>query len=69
MTDQPESPAPSEPDTPPPSEPEQTAPVPALQRLFDNPWLLLLLGLVIPTLSYTVWGLIELMLLPQAKLP
>lgn len=61
MTDQPETPA--------PSEPAQTAPVPALQRLFDNPWLLLLLGLVIPTLSYTVWGLIELMMLPQAKLP
>ena len=26
-----------------------------LQRLMDNPWLLLALGLLIPILSYTVW--------------
>lgn len=41
----------------------------ALQKLMDNPWLLLALGVVIPTLSYTVWGWIELWLLPAAKLP
>ncbi len=40
-----------------------------LQRLLDNPWLLLALGVLIPTLSYTVWGWIELWLLPAAKLP
>ena len=40
-----------------------------LQRLLDNPWLLLILGVVIPTLSYTIWGWIELLLLPTAKLP
>jgi hypothetical protein len=40
-----------------------------LQKLMDNPWLLLTLGIVIPTLSYTVWGWIELWLLPAAKLP
>lgn len=32
-----------------------------LQRLMDNPWLLLVLGILIPTLSYTVWGWIELL--------
>ena len=32
-----------------------------IQRLMDNPWLLLALGVVVPTLSYTVWGLWELM--------
>ena len=31
-----------------------------LQKLMDNPWLLLVLGILIPTLSYTVWGWIEL---------
>lgn len=40
-----------------------------LQRLMDNPWLLLALGIVIPFLSYTVWGWIELATLPKAPLP
>lgn len=40
-----------------------------LQRLMDNPWLLLVLGLVIPFLSYTLWGWIELATLPKAPLP
>lgn len=35
----------------------------------DNPWLLLVLGLVIPILSYTVWGWIELASMPPAQLP
>jgi len=34
--------------------------------LMDNPWLLLALGLLIPLLSYTLWGWIELANLPQA---
>jgi hypothetical protein len=41
----------------------------ALQRLMDNPWLLLVLGVALPTVSYTVWAWIELWLLPQATLP
>ena len=40
-----------------------------LQKLMDNPWLLLILGILIPTLSYTVWGWIELWLLRAATLP
>ena len=40
-----------------------------LQKLMDNYWLLLVLGIVIPTVSYTVWGCIELWLLPAATLP
>ena len=42
---------------------------PALQKLLDNPWLLLVLGVVVPILSYTVWGWVELANLPAAKLP
>jgi len=49
-----------------PKEPDGKRP---LQKLMDNPWLLLTLGIVIPTLSYTVWGWIELWLLPPATLP
>ncbi len=40
-----------------------------LQRLMDNTWLLLALGIVIPFLSYTVWGWVELLLIKPAILP
>ncbi len=40
-----------------------------LQKLLDNPWILLALGIAIPTASYTIWGWIELLLLPTATLP
>lgn len=39
------------------------------QRLLDNPWLLLVLGIVIPLVSYTLWGVYELMTLKPATLP
>ena len=47
-------------------DPERKHPI---QKLMDNPWLLLLLGVVIPTLSYTVWAWIELAMVPPATLP
>ena len=34
-----------------------------LQKLMDNPWLLLTLGILIPFLSYTIWGWIELLMI------
>ena len=40
-----------------------------LQKLMDNPWLLLTLGILVPVISYTAWGWIELWLLPAATLP
>ena len=40
-----------------------------LQKLMDNPWLLLTLGVLIPFLSYTAWGWIELTKMPPALLP
>ncbi len=40
-----------------------------IQALMDNTWLLLVLGVVIPTVSYTVWGWIELWVVPAAPLP
>jgi hypothetical protein len=42
---------------------------PLLKRLMDNTWLLLVLGVVIPLVSYTLWGWIELNLVPPAQLP
>ena len=40
-----------------------------LQRVLDNPWLLLVLGVLIPMLSYTLWGWIELLNVKPAALP
>lgn len=47
--------------------PEQEKPL--LQRVLDNPWLLLVLGVIIPLLSYTVWGWIEIAAVKPAALP
>ncbi len=44
-------------------------PIHPLQRLLDNPWLLLLIGVLVPALSYTVWGIIELQNMKPALLP
>ncbi len=40
-----------------------------LQKLMDNTWLLLALGILIPFVSYNLWGWFELMTLTDAKLP
>jgi hypothetical protein len=42
---------------------------PLLKRLMDNTWLLLVLGVLIPLVSYTLWGWIELSMVPPAQLP
>ncbi len=47
-------------------EPDRKHPI---QKLMDNPWLLLALGVGIPTLSYTIWGWLELLFLKTAQLP
>ncbi len=41
--------------------------VPAMQRILDNPFLLLFIGVVVPTVSYTIWGIMEVAQLPIAK--
>jgi hypothetical protein len=43
--------------------------VPLGQRLFDNPFLLLVAGIVVMAVFYTGWGIYEVMTLPQATLP
>jgi hypothetical protein len=48
------------------NEPQKIHP---LQKLMDNPWLLLALGVGVPFLSYTLWGWLELIYLPPAQLP
>jgi len=43
--------------------------VPLGQRLYDNPFLLLVAGIVVMLLFYTLWGLWEITSLPKATLP
>lgn len=40
-----------------------------LQKLMDNPWLLLALGVAVPFISYTLWGYIDVSSMPPAQLP
>ena len=42
-------------------------PIPAMQKLLDNPFLLLFIGLAVPTVLYTIWGVMEIVSLPIAK--
>ena len=42
-------------------------PVPFMQQLIDNPWMLLFLGVVIPTVLYIIWGVMEIASVPIAK--
>ena len=52
-----------------PARPAAPEPVPLGQRLYDNVFLLLALGLVVMIALYTLWGLWEITTLPKATLP
>ncbi|MCC7412294.1 MAG: hypothetical protein IT495_11795 [Gammaproteobacteria bacterium] len=41
--------------------------IPAMQRILDNPFLLLFLGVTIPTVLYVIWGVMEIVQIPIAK--
>jgi hypothetical protein len=45
----------------------QNEPVPMMQQLLDNPFLLLFLGVMIPMVLYTVWGVFDILTVPLAK--
>ena len=51
---------------PPPLPDEQP---PLMQRLFDNVFLLLALGIVVMFVIYTGWGMWELLSMPKGTLP
>jgi hypothetical protein len=57
MADQPES----------PGGPHEKPPLG--QRIYDNPFLLLVAGILVTVVFYTLWGLWEVLSLPQAPLP
>ena len=41
--------------------------VPLMQQLLDNPFLLLFLGVMIPMIVYTLWGVIDILTVPLSK--
>jgi hypothetical protein len=60
MNDDPLKPA----DLLPQGEPER---VPAMQRMLDNPFLLLFLGITVPTVFYIIWGIMEIVSIPITR--
>ena len=45
---------------------EENVRVPVMQKILDNPFLLLFIGVVVPTVFYIVWGIMELLTIPVA---
>jgi len=45
---------------------EENVRVPVMQKIMDNPFLLLFIGVVVPTIFYIVWGIMELVTIPVA---
>jgi hypothetical protein len=53
-------------DSPSPAAPESP---PFMQRMFDNVFLLLVLGIVVMLVVYTGWGMWEILTMPAGTLP
>ena len=41
--------------------------IPVMQKILDNPFLLLFLGVVVPTVFYVIWGVLEIVQIPIAQ--
>jgi hypothetical protein len=41
--------------------------IPAMQSLLENPFLLLFIGVAMPTVFYIIWGIMEILSLPIAQ--
>jgi hypothetical protein len=40
---------------------------PVMQAVLDNPFLLLFIGVAVPTISYVLWGIMDIILIPIGK--
>ena len=45
---------------------ESTVRIPIMQRILDNPFILLFIGVVFPAVFYVIWGIMELVSIPIA---
>lgn len=50
-----------------PADSDDTEQIPFMQRVLDNPFLLLFLGVTIPAVLYIIWGIMEIAQIPIAK--
>ena len=46
---------------------EETVRIPVMQRILDNPFLLLFVGVVVPAVFYIIWGIMEIVTIPVAR--
>jgi hypothetical protein len=46
---------------------QSNEPVPFMQRVLDNPFLLLFLGVAMPSVFYLIWGIMEIIQIPIAE--
>lgn len=46
---------------------DEDEPIPFMQQVLDNPFLLLFLGITIPTVFYIIWGVMEVVAIPLAN--
>lgn len=46
---------------------EDESDIPVMQKVLDNPFLLLFLGVTMPTVFYILWGVMEIVTIPIAK--
>ena len=53
-------------DAPTSEEPPVQESIPLMQRVLDNPFLLLVLGIAVPAVFYIIWGIIEITQIPIA---
>lgn len=51
----------------PPEQQASSERVPTMQRILDNHFLLLFLGVTLPTVLYLIWGVMEIASIPLAK--
>jgi hypothetical protein len=41
--------------------------MPVMQRVLENPFLLLFLGVMVPAVFYIIWGVMEIVTIPIAR--
>jgi len=41
-------------------------PIPFMQKLLDSPFILLFIGVAMPTVIYLIWGVMEIISIPTA---
>lgn len=45
---------------------QEEEPIPVMQKILDNPFLLVFIGVTIPTVLYLIWGVMEIANIPIA---